>query len=158
MEFFQMSVEKIHVEQRQREWSRTICILIEKDTNLIETYQKVLLNPGDKVILLNTRSEKETIGFHFPYLQLAGYDHDLQSKMKSLHRHHVVNLMKKAAGMLADDCYVEAYGVLGNKEDLLAKVIELNPNLVVMGREKSFIGSYTKYFVQNCNIPCMIVK
>lgn len=157
-----VQLEKYHIEQKQKETKRTVCILLENDLKIVEQYKAILLRPDDRVILINGRPEHESFKLfnkiNFPFLNLAGYDHDIYQRMQAVHRENTMHFMKKAALILTPLCYVEAYGLIGGKETLLESVLEFNPSFIIIGREKSFLGSLTKHFLLESPIPIMIAQ
>ncbi|KAJ3309359.1 hypothetical protein HDV04_006198 [Boothiomyces sp. JEL0838] len=123
--------------------------------------EKMLLKT-DKIILVNVRSVSDKTPYMLPYVQLTGYDHDLDARMKALHYQQQERLMESYCKEL-QDFNVEFYIGVGDKTDLADFIDGLNADLIIMGQRgeslmKLLWGSYSKYILDHCKAPVLIVK
>ncbi|KAJ3272012.1 hypothetical protein HDV01_006052 [Terramyces sp. JEL0728] len=121
-----------------------------------------LFHITDKIILVNIRAPSEKPPHILPYVELTGYDHDLNAKMKALHYQQQERMMELYCKDL-QDFSVEFYIGVGEINDLVEFIDSLNCDMVVMGQRGEGLmqliwGSFSKHMLDNCKAPVLIVK
>lgn len=159
-------MEKIHHLQtlaQDYEPSRKVLLLVEPQTGqkLVDWAHKNLINRSDTVILLNSRPKQDNFINGIPFVEIAGYDHDLYKRMAAVHRDQVIHFMKLIAKPLVDaDIKVDLYCGVGGKGELLEYAEELNADIMAVGSRSGLklLGSTSNYVVRNSKTPVLVFK